>query len=734
MARNDNPMRSMLVRQLRLHLEDTYRGLIDLSDVSSHDAKEVEQHFRTRALAAMAVRDVMGVEPADAAYAVIDGDRDYGIDAIGVDAEAAHICLVQAKWSDNGGGSLTKDASLKIKEGFEMLTEEDFDEFNNRFQRLRDGVQDVLRDHSVRVTVIMAIAGDSTIADAAKKPLQRVVDDFSTYFGAHFEIWQLPQLRRVMRSAEGGQAVDLKVRIDGCGRVEAPYPEVYGVVDVDQIAGWQRDYGLRLFERNIRNPLGGTPVNIGIIETLTQEPENFLYFNNGITVLCESIQRSATGRLTPGSSGDFLLKGASIVNGAQSVAAIHRAYSSVERPEGAEPARIKITAIEVGAGNQGFADRITEATNTQNRIQQRDFAAQDQMQQHLKEAMLRTLGKEYSIKQGEATSIAPDEGCAIEEALEALACANPDAELATVLAENPEVLWGRSTNGYYRRVFVSGLDEYRLWRTVLLHRKAKQSLDEQTKSLVNRGERIAELGRFLVCHIVAHLLISDRIRDDGYDWDIEVLEKVPLLTKSVLARLIHCVNQNYGERAQLSALFRSVAKSRDLAKAVVDDYLGERNAPVLPDEYRKDRQRKSTKRQQNAVALLVQRGTIADGTRLEFRAQTKPLRQKLTRWLAQDPSRSVAHWRNDLKEPLVWEADGKPYSATGLVHHIIELATGSKGSPLQGTLYWLVPHRGSIADLAFKSVDSLPFDEDDSLSFVGLRQRVVAVAGLAEVP
>lgn len=54
-----------------------------------------------------------------------------------------------------------------------------------------------------------------------------------------------------------------------------------------QVVQWVT-YGNRLFDHNIHNPLSLTPINNELVETLTEEPSNFWYFNNGITILCDS--------------------------------------------------------------------------------------------------------------------------------------------------------------------------------------------------------------------------------------------------------------------------------------------------------------------------------------------------------------------------------------------------------------------------------------------------------------
>ena len=51
--------------------------------------------------------------------------------------------------------------------------------------------------------------------------------------------------------------------------------------------------GDRLFARNIRGFLGDNDINDGIRTTLEKEPHNFWYFNNGVTIVCNSARKTS---------------------------------------------------------------------------------------------------------------------------------------------------------------------------------------------------------------------------------------------------------------------------------------------------------------------------------------------------------------------------------------------------------------------------------------------------------
>ncbi len=92
------------------------------------------------------------------------------------------------------------------------------------------------------------------------------------------------------------------------------YWTVYGGVSTDQVAAWYEEHGDRLFDGNIRKALGPTPVNDAMIRTLSEEPEHFWYFNNGVTILAEQLTQAAA-RGPARDYGRFRLTDATISTG-----------------------------------------------------------------------------------------------------------------------------------------------------------------------------------------------------------------------------------------------------------------------------------------------------------------------------------------------------------------------------------------------------------------------------------
>ena len=137
-------------------------------------------------------------------------------------------------------------------------------------------------------------------------------------------------------------------------------------------------YKFNLFFKNVRNPLHRSNYNEKIVETLQRRPNTFWYFNNGVTAITKRIPD--VGKI----ANTLTVKGLQIINGAQTVYSIYKAYENAsydEREIMDTDARISFRLIR--SSDEDFNLEITRYTNRQNEMQPRDFAANLDEQQRL---------------------------------------------------------------------------------------------------------------------------------------------------------------------------------------------------------------------------------------------------------------------------------------------------------------------------------------------------------------
>ena len=133
------------------------------------------------------------------------------------------------------------------------------------------------------------------------------------------------------------------------------------------------DFGPRLLETNVRSFLQARgKVNRGIRDTISKEPERFLAYNNGITLTAESVSLSDKN----GTSSVTRLEGLQIVNGGQTTASLlatNRGRADLSQVYVAA----KLIEIEAGDVHEELVRNVSRYANSQNRISEADFSAND---------------------------------------------------------------------------------------------------------------------------------------------------------------------------------------------------------------------------------------------------------------------------------------------------------------------------------------------------------------------
>ena len=698
------------VRHVRAALMREFDNEIDLADLDGRPESEQEQAFLSRALAALVVRQLTGCDSRAAAAAVIDGRDDIGIDAVAVDGSSSHLWLIQSKWSDRGRAGFGVAEALKFIEGLKHIDARRFDRFNSKFQRLAHHVSEVLTNPRSRITLVCALMRTEPLREEVARRLTDEQDEFNRLGSMlDHEVYLAADIWRVVRQDFAEPPIPLVAKLEDWVRIAEPYEAFHGVIAVDEVAQWYDKHGDRLFARNIRKPLGLTQVNQGLIDTLTTEPHNFWYFNNGLTVLCDTLEPHYFRRGAARTPVTLHLSGATVVNGAQTVHAIYAASQKATEEPG--EGYVGVRVISLKNCPDGFADAVTLATNTQNRVERRDFVALDPVQAMIKEDFALSLQKTYTVKRGELEP-SPDSGCSVITAAIALACAHRNPDLAVRAKRSTDLLWEEGSQGAYDLIFNQDdpPSAYQVWRSVLILREVDKTLNTLAKELQARAEAIVDRGDRLLAHIVFQHLDLDGIDEPDTEWD-SVLAQVPDAVWQATGWLVHHLDAEYGPNSIISSTLARSDRCRELARLVLASLRGQGAVPDLPPDYRPAKQGKQ--RRPNAVPTLINAGRIADGSLLTYRATTEPERQAMAAWLAKDPARGTATWINQRTRPLLWSVDGKRYSPSGLVQRMWELAGWAKAPvAVQGPSRWFLSGEGSLWDLAREIMATTDADDE----------------------
>jgi len=193
-----------------------------------------------------------------------------------------------------------------------------------------------------------------------------------------YSVWDIGRLHRFATATHGREeiVVDLKETF-GAGLPVLPahvdgtdYRAYLAVIPGVQLAAIYERWGARLLEQNVRSFLqarGG--VNRGIRNTIENEPEMFLAYNNGIAATAESIELVEDGNAQQVTA----IRNLQIVNGGQTTASIHAASR-----RGVDLSRVfvqmKLSIVDPQRADE-IVPRISEYANSQNRVNAADFFA-----------------------------------------------------------------------------------------------------------------------------------------------------------------------------------------------------------------------------------------------------------------------------------------------------------------------------------------------------------------------
>ncbi|WP_327688135.1 AIPR family protein [Streptomyces tubercidicus] len=699
------------VRQVGTALENIYGDLLELGDLDGMPEVQRKPRLISRALTAQAVRMVTGFSPSEAAATVIDGHADQGIDAIAVvDGPHPHVYLVQGKWSPEGRAAADRKAVLELFAGLRLIDDEDFVPFNPRGRQLAEYAKSVMDRGPVPVTQVVVLMRPDEPGEGFRQALVTGEQPFNRY-GDRLDhtIILAQEVWASVRKDLAPEPVRLSATLFPWFGISTPYESYQGVVMAEEIAGWAKS-GSDLFNLNIRNPLGRTSINNALIETLTQEPAHFWYFNNGITVLCDAVEKGQQSMLAPQHRPLTLtLHNASVVNGAQTVRSVAEAMAAGVI---AAEAQIGVRIIVTGK-REDFARKTTQATNRQNSVGPRDFIALDPLQAVILEEMRAELDLEYSVRRSELDPPA-DTGCSVVEAACALACAHRDSQYAARMATTLDVLWERGSQGIYDVLFRPRPGVYLLWNAVQVLRAVRRSLHQLRPRYEGRGAALVEHGTYLIAHLVFRRLDTEAINepDPTLEWAADAVARVPALVKELLPAVAAAIDGLDVKRPRIQAVCADTVRSRK----VVDRVLQILSAPGgagVPDTYRRvPAQRKP--RRPNAVHVLVDQAVLKEGVPLTLTTAYPTEAEALKDWLAQDEKRGRASWTNHRTKPILWSADGKQYSPSGLITRMWELAEWEQRPVAnQGTARWVTETGETLADLAWRVLGELEEPDED---------------------
>ncbi len=313
-----------------------------------------------------AAEDAYDGEPTDA----IQGSHDLGVDLLFEDPANKLLTICQCKYT----------AAQKT------VAEADVSAFFARHERFMDrkwvqqhgseAVQELLLSYGDRIADGWSVVyrfltpGKSTdkLAQIAERETERYDDLGLNIKCEMFGFQELKQLyvRSLSLDESIPDRVELKLPQGQFFEHRDPYPTLIAAISGNELRNLYNEYKQSLYAYNIRGYLGARGVNEAIGCTAEEEPENFFYFNNGVSAICTDFDVIKGNRVV---ATDF-----QVINGAQTITSLARVEPSSAK------VLFRLTKTLDVKTEKGINEKIIRFNNSQNSIKVSDFRANDPIQ------------------------------------------------------------------------------------------------------------------------------------------------------------------------------------------------------------------------------------------------------------------------------------------------------------------------------------------------------------------
>lgn len=367
-----------------------------------------DDKLRSLAFVYLCVKTMLDLDEAETFDCLTEGGGDFGVDAMHLSEEIDGefvVTLFQGKYHKNlEAKSNFEESGINtlinaIRHIFDPSSKIEY--INERLMAKVEEARSLIRDGYIPRVRALACNNGLKWNAATQEAIDR------TGFGDQV-VWEYANHDVLIGILQRPKSVDETLRLTGKAIIEdMNFSRIcIGRIPVSEVASLLKIHGERLLERNIRRYLGlqGNRVNEGIRQTLTgTTPDNFYFFNNGLTLVCNDFSYNAL------QNSDYQVKveNLQIVNGGQTCMTIFKTLESMESSQIPKDASVLLRLYKLPKDNEDIVLQITNATNSQNPVDLKDLKANDE-RQRLLEASITALGYGYRRKRTDTATKSAD--------------------------------------------------------------------------------------------------------------------------------------------------------------------------------------------------------------------------------------------------------------------------------------------------------------------------------------
>ena len=433
-----------------------------------------EDKLRSLVFLIVAVQSRLLLNEEEAMECITDGGNDLGVDAVYIDKQEGRgleIYFFQAKYGISQGAESShfpENEIVKINAILKLILDElsPMDNANPKLRAKVGEVRDAIADDTgYHVNVVLCNNGEKWTDNAQHRIThgmfrqERVRWEHFNHVGIARQVMSQKEFKGTISLSLSGKAWD--------ETLESGIHTLVGRISALQIAELMQKHGVSLLETNVRHYLGANKVNDAIKKTLSESPQNFYHFNNGITMICKKFNFNELRQIDLSVNVEY----PQIINGGQTCMSISGYAQEDGDEENLRQSSVMLRLYEINdefnKSHEGLTGKIIFGVNSQNPVDLRDLESGDTIQKTLTDSLAH-LDYTY-LRQRGIESTNGSSGCTIDARELA-------AAVLAILCERPNDAKYRRREHFgklYEKIFPGSLNAVEAVTAVLLVRKAQ---------------------------------------------------------------------------------------------------------------------------------------------------------------------------------------------------------------------------------------------------------------------
>ncbi|MHC5753497.1 MAG: AIPR family protein, partial [Nostoc sp.] len=231
-------------------------------------------------------------------------------------------------------------------------------------------------------------------------------------------------------------------------------------------------------------------------------------------------------------------------------------------------AKVFIKLISLENCPPDFSLRVTKATNTQNKVENRDFISLDSLQEKLK-IDFALAGINYSYKRNDKKSPVDSKNCSFEEAIIALACSLNEIRYTLMAKDKIGKLWEDVNKPPYTELFHENITAITIWRKIQIMRVLDTKLTQKQNSNVDKEKGTCIYGNRFILHMIFTYVGKSKLFISDSDFEKYLENELPELIDNVITKTLEGLNSKYPQKL-VYQFFRNLENYKSLKNLILE--------------------------------------------------------------------------------------------------------------------------------------------------------------------